>query len=164
MLIDLTHAKLARTAKLTFTDEFDTLSLRSMASYLTARVPNLKSGSLCFWGSWFGLPYDNVHQIVACTAERDALSITFNEDETLTIWSPYELIADEETFRIGQADRVRWEWFSYGEPKTQANLFYIDHVKKGDRISVQTNDPYPVPETDGESPAVEMSSLPGDGF
>jgi hypothetical protein len=147
---------LASTAKLTFANQFDVLSLQSMASNLNDRISYIKSGSLCFWGSWFGLPYDNVHRIVSCSAERNALSITFNEDETLTIWSPYELIADEATFRITQADRVRWEWFNYGDPKTQANLYYIDYVKKGDRITVQTNDPYPVPETDSESPAVEM--------
>jgi hypothetical protein len=85
-------------------------------------------GSLRFWGEWFGRPYDNCHTLVSCRAEEDVLRLSFDQGETLSTWSPTGLTLDKST---SDADRVRWEWFSYGKAKTPENLYnlYFEEFK-----------------------------------
>ena len=82
------------------------------------------SAGLCaFWGSWFGRPYDNQHRIVDCEAEGEILRLRFNEGELLSVFSPRNASIDEKTFRIDDANRVRWEWFYCGRAKTPENQY-----------------------------------------
>ena len=50
----------------------------------------VKGGTLCFWGHWFGKPYDNIHEITAVDYDTgtNILTIRFSEQETLTITNP----------------------------------------------------------------------------
>ncbi len=93
-----------------------------------SRARRLKRGSLQFFGEWFGRPWDNNHSIVAAEAKENHLRLTFDDDETLDVWDPNELeLESDELFLIRSASRVRWEWFSYGEPKTPDNRHYIEY-------------------------------------
>jgi hypothetical protein len=94
---------------------------QQMAEHINGRLPHIKTGALCFWGQWFGRPYDNVHRTVACEADGEVLRLRFNEGESLFVWSPRSLKADQRAFRIADAAKVRWEWFYYGRPKTESN-------------------------------------------
>jgi hypothetical protein len=85
-------------------------------------LPKIKSGTLCFFGEWFGRPHDNWHEVASASAADDELIIRFNEDETLTIWNPADARISEEYFDIVNASRVHWEWFHYGREKTSENL------------------------------------------
>src|SRR5580704_161436 len=109
------------------------------ADRIRQALPNVKSGTLRFWGEWFGKPYDNWHQLVRCEAKPDVLRLFFNEDEILSVWAPGRLEVDRSTFRISTADRVRWEWFYYGRPKTASNLYFQDFVRSSAGISATTN-------------------------
>ena len=102
-------------------------------------MPSVKIGTLRFWGEWFGRPYENWHQIIGADAEDDVLRLLFNEGETLTIWAPASLELERQVFRIAEADHVRWEWHSYGHPKTPENRFFMDFVKSADSIVATTN-------------------------
>lgn len=84
---------------------------QKIADRIRQALPNVKSGTLRFWGEWFGKPYDNWHQLVRCEAEQNLLRLAFNENETLSVWAPSGLEVNLSTFRISTADRVRWEWF-----------------------------------------------------
>ena len=132
--------------------------VKDIAGYLQERLPRLKTGSLRFWGSWFGRPYDNSHKAVGFTSEGEILSVRFNDDESLQVWSPHGVHADERTFRIDDAARVRWEWFYYGRPKTPANRYFFDYVKSDGRVTVQTNVDWYTPAQDADihAPAVEV--------
>ena len=55
------------------------------------------------------------------------------------MWVPSGLVLDESTFQIRDAERVRWEWFAYGRPKTPANRFFKDFVKNGNTVVASTN-------------------------
>jgi hypothetical protein len=94
---------------------------------LNGNIGALKTGSLRFWGLWFGKPYDNIHRIVSCDNEQDLLRIRFNESELLSVWSPDGLEANSSTFRIADAARVRWEWYSYGKPNLSENVYFEDY-------------------------------------
>jgi hypothetical protein len=130
-----------------------------IAQQIALALPTLLGGSLQFWGDWFGRPHDNVHQIVHCWADHDVLKLTFDEDEVLSIWHPRGCLADGRTFRVESADRVRWEWFYYGRPKTSANLLFMDYVRTPEGITATSNVDWYTPEfrTSLTHPAVQMT-------
>lgn len=101
-----------------------------IASRILNALPNIKCGTLRFWGSWFGRPYDNRHQIVDCEAEGEILLVRFDQSELLSVFSPRDASINEKTFRIDDADRVRWEWFYYGRSKTLENRYFKEFTKQ----------------------------------
>jgi hypothetical protein len=136
-------------------DETERLVIR-----IRRALPNIRIGSLRFWGAWFGRPYDAFHRIVDSDGSERLLRVHFNEGETLSVWSPDGLIANTSTFRIRDAERVRWEWFYYGRPKTEPNRCFIDFAKSPDGIVLTSSDAayYPDPYPKPSEPAVEITS------
>jgi len=102
-------------------------------------LPDIKSGTLRFWGNWFGRAYDNYHRVVGSDATGDLLFVRFEEGEILSVWRPRGAVIDNRTFRIRFAKRVRWEWFYYGRPKTADNLYFEDFTRNGLAIVAKTN-------------------------
>ena len=99
-----------------------------------------------------------MHEIVGCHAKDDLLTVLFNEGEVLRVWAPRAATADEESFRIGEANRVRWEWFHYGRPKTPANVYFEDFTVDGPETRTATNVDWYVPslQPNRSLPAVEI--------
>jgi hypothetical protein len=130
----------------------------SIAARLRALLPCAKSGTLRFWGEWFGRPHDNVHRIVDCDANDGVLRIAFNEGEGLWVWPPHAADVNEQTFLIRNAARVRWEWFYYGRPKIDSNRYFMDFTKTESGVDAKTDiDWYlPNPRPILQAPAVEM--------
>lgn len=129
-----------------------------IADRIRQTLPRLKSGTLRFWGEWFGKPYDNYHTVVGCSTQGDCLHIQFDGGELLSIWSPRRAIITEKTFRIEEADRVRWEWFFYGRPKDASNRYFEDFERTGNQITASTNIDWYKPDfrPDASQPAVEI--------
>lgn len=134
-----------------------------VAKKIQSTLPALKSGTLRFWGQWFGRPYDNLHSVVGCSAQGELLQVFFNEGETLSVWGPRGAAIDENVFRIGDAERVRWEWYYYGRPRTPPNLYFEEYAKSAEGVSATTNvDWYRAYlRPDLSHPAVEIVSIPG---
>lgn len=82
---------------------------------------------------------DNCHQLVSHEAKEDYLKLSFNEGETLEVWSPGGLKKEGRRFVIQHATRVRWEWFYYGRPQLPENRFFYEHVAKGGMLEASTN-------------------------
>jgi hypothetical protein len=122
-----------------------------LAERVNSGLEGLKAGTLRFWGEWFGRPYDNIHQIVGCKADGDFVRIRFNDDEVLGVWSPREPVVGPRTFKISNADRIRWEWFLYGRPKVLNNRRFIDFVMTAAGIKASTD-------IDWYSPGLKVSS------
>ena len=112
---------------------------QELAERITRAIPKIPRGSLRFWGAWFGRPYDAFHAVVGCEAEDGVLRMRFDAGETLSVWSPSGVTANQSTFRISDANRVLWEWFYYGRPQTQENLRFYDYMKSEAGIEVSTN-------------------------
>ena len=121
-------------------------------------LPNVKVGTLRFWGEWFGRPYDNLHQIINSTSSNNILYLHFNEQEILSIWDPRNIVVGAQVFRISDASRVRWEWYSYGEPKTPENRYFEDFIKSPKGIEWTTNIDWYKPEfhPKASEPAMEI--------
>ena len=112
-----------------------------VATHVQQLVPRVKSGTLRFWGVWFGRPHDNFHTIVQAEADSDCLTLHFNDEETLQIWHPTGCQIDEQQFVILSASRVLWQWYWYGRPHTPDNLMSHDFVRDGGVISFQSTFP-----------------------
>ncbi len=101
----------------------------------------VKGGTLCFWGHWFGRPYDNFHQITNSDfdIEHNILTIQFSEQETLRINNPTDIEEYRNRFQINKADKVYWQWYYYGKTQESENLLYYNIIKSGDNINGETN-------------------------
>ena len=113
--------------------------MNDLHEYLKQNFTKFKGGSLCIFGDWFGRPGDNVHIPKTFSFENDVLTITFDDDETLTIWNPSHVQIQEHIFKIGEASKIRWEWFYYGRPKIEKNRFFREYIKDQEGIQADTN-------------------------
>ena len=137
------------------------MSAEEMAGAINGALPNVKKGTLRFFGDWFGRQMDNIHSIVAAEADESRLCLTFNEDETLDIWDPENLDLEPDVlFVIRSASRVRWEWFYYGRPKTPDNRYFIEYRRVDNAIHRDTDRPASMdspPTVDPRAPAVTIN-------
>ncbi|MET0759217.1 MAG: hypothetical protein ABWZ56_02280 [Flavobacterium sp.] len=100
-----------------------------------------KGGSLCFFGHWFGKPYDNYHQILKVEYDEinDILKLTFDEKDTLSISFPKNITESDNKLTIESANKIIWKWYYYGKPKTEENLYFIEIDNKNGEITGKTN-------------------------
>jgi hypothetical protein len=84
-------------------------------------------GSLCFYGEWFGRPYDNQHRLTDVRGDEGSVVLSFDQGETLAVENPIAVSVSDDGLRIAHASRVRWEWFYYGRPQTPENRFAIEY-------------------------------------
>src|SRR4051812_32772274 len=101
-------------------------SATTLAAEIQRLLPNVRQGTLQFWGIWFGRPYDNYHIIQAAHAEGDCLVLNFEQQERLFVWHPRAAKISAKEFSIFNASKVRWEWYYYGRPATPGNLMVYD--------------------------------------
>lgn len=116
-----------------------TCDAKAICERLTALLPEVKGGSLAFWGNWFGRPMDNMHRVVRCIAVGDSLRLGFDKGEVLTVDSPVGFSISKDTFWINDAALVRWEWFYYGRPRTPANRCHQEFARTANGIHAKTN-------------------------
>jgi len=114
------------------------MKLEALATAINEQ-PELKSGSVRFWGEWFGKPYDNVHRVIRCSVDGSSLVVEFDDGERLTIRNPEGVTANREMFCVRNATLVRWEWFYYGRPHTPENRYFYEYVRSGSRVTGTTN-------------------------
>lgn len=100
----------------------------------------LKSGSIRFWGDWFGRPLDNSHKPVRSSLENGLLTAEFADGESLTVYGATEVYSDEGRFYVTDADAVVWEWDLYDEPKTESTRCFIEYKKLPDGRILKTTD------------------------
>jgi hypothetical protein len=95
----------------------------------------VKGGALCFYGHWFGRPYDNYHKLELATFDQitNTLTLTFDEKETLTILNPQDISEIEGELIIGSADSIHWKWFLYGNAQEDNNLYFIE-INRTDNV------------------------------
>src|SRR5687768_5944486 len=100
--------------------------MNDLNEYMKQHFTKFKRGSLRIFGDWFGRPGDNVHIPKTFSLVNDVLTVTFDNKEILTIWNPSHVQIEERMFKVGEASKVRWEWFYYGRPKIQENRFFLE--------------------------------------
>lgn len=83
-----------------------------------------KSGTLRFFGEWFGRPYDNYHQVTSAhhNLEEDILTIRFKGGETCIINNPRGIVSTHRVFCVEKASAITFSWYLYGSEKVDDNL------------------------------------------
>lgn len=113
-----------------------------VAAHIERLLPDVHSGTLCFWGVWFGRPHDNWHSVVGAEADGDCLAVHFNDEEILKVWHPQGWRIDASEFVIHSASRVLWQWYWYGRPHAPGNLMKHDFTRRGAELVFQSTFPH----------------------
>lgn len=92
----------------------------------------LKGGSLCIWGEWFGRPHDNFHVIETVQWEKDGAALHFKDGGALYVSDPAGIVNEKERLIIRDASRVLWTWYSYGRERTYENLYVRQYTKSAE--------------------------------
>lgn len=101
----------------------------------------LIGGTLCFWGHWFGRPYDNFHEItrVEFDALGNILTIYFSSQETLTVVNPAGVEEYKTKLQISTADKVNWQWYYNGGAQAPENLYFYQFIRVDNLVIGSTN-------------------------
>jgi hypothetical protein len=101
----------------------------------------LKSGSLRFYGTWFGKPMENYHKVIRLNyiELEDCLVFEFDEGEILSVWNPKNISHENNIFSIREASWIRWTWFDYGKDKTPEHLLFIEYFQNKNAITGRSN-------------------------
>ena len=123
------------------TDVFTKLTPAEFVEKYNSQQLQVKGGALCFWGHWFGRPYDNFHRItsVGFDITTSILTIRFSEQEILTVSNPVDIKEYKHSLEIRMADKVHWQWFYYGKAHESQNLFYYNIERSDNAIKGFTN-------------------------
>lgn len=95
-----------------------------------------QGGSLCFYGDWFGRPYDNFHKIIHTSYDGELLNILFDCYEHLIIYEPENITNTEHELKIRIARKVKWMYLPYGTNTRKHNT--IIYTVEDGKISKQT--------------------------
>ena len=101
----------------------------------------VKGGSICFWGHWFGKPYDNFHEITSVDFDTatQVLTIHFAGQEILTVTNPADIKEYTDRLIITKADHIYWQWYAYGKAQAPEHLLYYDIGIKDGSLIARTN-------------------------
>lgn len=76
---------------------------------------NVKGGSICIWGEWFGRPQDNYHVIKTIQWRTDELVLHFMNGEALYIQKPIVIKNEINGLIVQQASEILWTWYDSSE-------------------------------------------------
>ncbi len=79
-----------------------------------------QKGSLCFYGDWFGRPYDNCHKIIHTAYDGEILEIQFDQYERLLVYNPENVSSTEQELKIEKAQKIKWIYIPYHSMKREA--------------------------------------------
>lgn len=102
-----------------------------------------KSGTLRFWGDWFGRPHDNVHTVVWHELSENRCILRFDGGEVCTVIDPVGILSTPAEFHIADAAEIRWEWHLYGEPQTERSRQAIRYRRTDGGVVVKTGPSQP---------------------
>ena len=133
------------------------MSCVDLRNAICENLGSLQAGSLSFWGGWFGKPYDNFHRIVGAELLDNTLIVHFDQSETLILDTPRNWSLDAGKLLVGEADRVRFQWFYYGKLPSRESLRFNEYRRTDAGIAFATNfQPARRPLLDPNKPAVQV--------
>ena len=93
------------------------------------KYSRIKSGSIQFWGEWFGgRPYEDYHEVIETNwFKSDVFIVKLDQGEVITIYRPINVIVSEQEFSIKDASLIVFDWFSYGRAHTPENLCHLEY-------------------------------------
>lgn len=74
--------------------------IEEFVSEASKDIKIIKSGTLRFFGDWFGRPMDNYHRCMNVSYENDTLKFTFDDNYLLFVENPFEIRIEKQHFSI----------------------------------------------------------------
>ncbi|MGG4032396.1 hypothetical protein ABEV74_01620 [Paenibacillus cisolokensis] len=111
------------------------ISAKVIAQQINQLIPNIKSGTLRFYGEWFGRPMDNNHRIIRADYQEQLLLIYFDNNETLYIKFPEDVLISQEIFIIKNSKGLIWQWYYYGSEQINKNLRAYNYIVNNEAIT-----------------------------
>ena len=102
------------------------------------------TGTMRFWGDWFGRPMDNWHKVTNAIYDESAnvLVMTFENGEECIVSSPIGITSSKNSFYIQDASCVTWSWYFYGKERIDENKFQIQYKKESADIVIRQKDEF----------------------
>lgn len=120
------------------------LTIQEFVKRYNSYKGTIKGGAVCFWGYWFGKPYDNFHQIAFVRFDEieHKLELLFTESESLIIESPERIKEYNNHIEIESARKILWQWHPFGKSytNTPADYSYIEIIRNKDDFEGKAND------------------------
>ena len=100
------------------------------------------TGTMRFFGDWFGRPMDNLHKVVNAIYDEDSdvLVMTFGNGEECIVSSPVGIISTKDSFFVKDASCVTWTWYYYGKKRIDENKLKIQYKKESANIVIRQED------------------------
>ncbi len=93
----------------------------------------IKSGTLRFFGDWFGRPMDNCHEVTRIEFIENELVIEFCNNSLVSIIEPNGIILENDNFTLKNANKVRYE-YGNSSSNTRLRKYYIEYIASKDFI------------------------------
>jgi hypothetical protein len=93
----------------------------------------INSGTLRFFGDWFGRPMDNYHVVNQIEYNENQILMKFGDSHILMIDCPIGIDREEQCFIIEKATKIRYEYGHYGL-KQGERKYYLEYINKSDGI------------------------------
>jgi len=132
------------------------MSAEAIAKRIQKEMHDIKTGTLRFWGVWFGRPYDNWHRALKAESIDDCLTVHFDEGEVLQVFQPSGEDIGPRQFVIQFATRVVWTWYSYGQPRSAEHLKTMEFANRGGSIDLVSSDGPPMEAPSPREAAVQI--------
>ncbi|MBN1971344.1 MAG: hypothetical protein JXR48_17755 [Candidatus Delongbacteria bacterium] len=110
---------------------------KDVENFIVQAQSNLKvinSGTLRFFGDWFGRPMDNYHVVNQIEYNANQIVMQFDDGHILKIDNPIGIVREEQCFKIEKATKVRYEYGHYG-PKHGELKYYLEYINENDEIT-----------------------------
>lgn len=134
--------------------------VHALSNAIYERLSTLRSGSLSFYGQWFGRPYDNFHRITGAWSFEDSIVIYFDQAETLIIEAPSDWSLDDGKLLVREAARVQFQWFYYGRAPSRETLHFQEYRRAENGLRFTTNwEIDDNPQLDASQPAVQLHTI-----
>lgn len=93
----------------------------------------VNSGTLRFFGDWFGRPMDNCHVVNKIEYNQNQIIMHFEDNHVLTIENPNRIVKEEHSLIIERATKVRYEYGFYG-PWNEKRKYYLEYINENEAI------------------------------
>ena len=111
----------------------DFINFKDFMKYFNTSDRSLNSGTLRFYGDWFGRPMDNCHIPNRVFFKNDSMYILFDDDYLITIVEPKNISIDNFIFSVRKATTVKYEYGHYGR-NNESRKYFIEYAEELDGI------------------------------
>ncbi|MCP9752413.1 hypothetical protein [Ferruginibacter sp. HRS2-29] len=117
------------------------LTIESLLQRIGDNIQPQLTGSVCFWGQWFGKPNGHLCTIISAAYDEASgeLRLSFSGNQLLSVFEPENISIEDDLLTIGDARKVRMEWPDAGKDGRLKNRLYYEFNRLGKKVTGISN-------------------------